>query len=236
MKFEFQYIQHYNFLRDQLIRQYHLPDSKVTYIPSGPLSVFKAFEPETILEPDFRYILFFGRISKYKGIDYLIEAFNLIKKDFPWLKLVIAGRGKLWFDPGYNSDIILLNRYIKTTELTGLIKNSLFVTAPYIDSTHSAVVATSYTFLKPVIASDTGGLSEVVKNGSTGFLVSPKSAIELAEKMKSLLENPNLLKEMSSNINSLINSGEYSWDNIKEQMKALYSSLGNLKKSVKYSD
>jgi len=176
-------------LRDQLINYYNLPQEKVSYIPSGPLDVFKSFKPEYPIDTNEKYILFFGRISKYKGIEYLISAFNQISHIFPDIKLIIAGRGNLMFHLEENENIIFINRYIKTSELVGLIQNSLFIVVPYTDSTHSAVVATSYTFLKPVIASKVGGLPEIVRDGETGFLVKPKNVNELAEKMQKMLSD-----------------------------------------------
>jgi glycosyltransferase involved in cell wall biosynthesis len=225
IKFDFHYIQHYKYLRDQLIKFYKLPEVKVSYIPSGPLTIFNAVEPEFLIPSTVKYILFFGRISKYKGIEYLVKAFNLISQDFPDVKLIIAGRGDLWFEPQKNENIIFMNRYIKTSELTGLIKNSLFVTIPYTDSSHSAVIATSYTFLKPVIASNVGGLPEIVKDGKTGFLVPPKDVVALATKMRTLLNDTGLLNSMSNNINSQINTGEYSWNQVTEKMTKLYASI-----------
>ncbi|MCJ7448599.1 MAG: glycosyltransferase family 4 protein [Bacteroidales bacterium] len=223
MKFNFHYIQHYKYLRDQLIKLYHLPEEKVNYIPSGTLTVFKDFEPDFIIPSSVKYVLFFGRISKYKGIDYLVQAFDQVSKDFPDVKLLIAGQGVLWFVPGSNENIIFLNRYIKTSELCGLIKNSLFVAVPYTDATHSAVVATSYAFLKPVISSNVGGLSEVVKDGITGFLVPPKDSDTLASKIEQLISDTELLEQMQDNIRSITTSGEYSWSQIVLKMQESYA-------------
>jgi glycosyltransferase involved in cell wall biosynthesis len=225
LKFNFHYIQHYKYLRDELISFYHLQEEDVSYIPSGPLTVFNAFTPEFSSVTSYKYILFFGRISKYKGIEYLIQAFNQISQNFPHVKLVIAGRGDLWFEPANNGNIIFLNRYIKTSELCGFIKNSLFVTVPYTDSTHSAVVATAYAFFKPVIATRVGGLPEVVKDGITGFLIPPKDSSALASRMEQLITDNILLEQMQNNIQSLTTSGEYSWKQIVIKMEDLYRSV-----------
>lgn len=225
ISFNFHFIQHYSYLRDQLIRFYNLPEEKVSYIPSGPLTVFEAFEPEFLIPSNVKYILFFGRISKYKGIDYLITAFNQISPAFSEVNLVIAGRGEFWFEPVNNKNIKIFNRYIKTSELTGLIKNSLFVVLPYTDATHSAVVATSFTFLKPIIATNVGGLPEIIKDGFTGFLVPPKDSNELANKMEQLISTPKLLEDIQNNVQIITTSGEYSWSQIVRKMEKFYSSV-----------
>ena len=75
--------------------------------------------------------LFFGGISSHKGIEYLCEAMDKVCKNHPDTKLVIAGKGKIYFDLKqhaiYRNDrLVLLNRYIDDTELLGLISSSLF--------------------------------------------------------------------------------------------------------------
>lgn len=70
-----------------------------------------------------------------------------------------------------------------------------------------------------------GGLPEVVKDGITGYLVPPKNVNELADKMRILLNNSEIMNAMNNNINYLITSGEYSWDQISLKMQELYGSI-----------
>ena len=225
MKFNFHHIQHYKYLKNKIIEYYNIPPNKVHHIPTGPLNIFNAFTPKFIISDKEKYILFFGRISKYKGLDILIKAFNLINYNSIDIKLVIAGRGKLDFEIEVNRNIIFLNRYLKTDELIGLIKNSLFIIVPYVDSTHSAVVATAYAFSKPVIASDIGGLSEIVKDGTTGFLFPPGDSKALAYKIEYLINNRDLIKKLEENIQKFCSEGDYSWDNITNKMVKLYETV-----------
>lgn len=224
--FQFEFIQHYEYLQKAFVAHYKLPDELVHHVPSGPLTIFRTFQPKNMhINPGF--ILFFGRISKYKGINYLIDAFNQIYKNNKTCTLVIAGSGKVWFDLNEieSPNVIFLNRYIETEELVDLIQKSAFVVLPYTDATHSAVVATCYAFNKPVIATKVGGLPEVVKDGITGFLVPPKNAQALAEKISQLLNDQALLRKMSAGINQLTASGQYSWDYVVNKMQKCYSGL-----------
>ena len=67
-------------------------------------------------------ILFFGRISPYKGIEDLLKAVNLVKKEIPDIELTVAGKGNFWFDlsPYQNSpNFVFINKVIKAIE-TGI--------------------------------------------------------------------------------------------------------------------
>jgi glycosyltransferase involved in cell wall biosynthesis len=226
MMMGFEYIQHYRWLRNRFIKYFKVNPAKVHHVYSGQFSVFRQFKPVRI-DGLNNYILFFGRISPYKGIDSLIAAFLKYKELNPasQKKLCIAGSGKLWFQNNIleHPDIIFINRYIKTGELVYLIKNCCFVTLPYTDSTHSAVVMTSYAFNKPVIATDVGGLHEVVISGRTGYLVPENDINELADAIHQLSSGDKRLEQFSNNIASFKNDSHISWDKIALKMQAIYS-------------
>jgi len=225
-KFDFHFIQHYKYLQKELTKEYKLQASKVFQVYSGRLDVFNVFEPKPI-NIDAKYLLFFGRISKYKGIDFLIDAFNNLSI-IDNVKLVIAGKGELWFDKSVlnsNPNIVFINRYIETEELICLIKNSLFIVIPYSDATHSAAVVTSYAFDKPVIATNVGGISEVVIDKKTGILVNPGDIQNLKSAIEKLINEEKLRTEFESNIICYCNESEFSWNFIKNKMVNIYSTF-----------
>ena len=88
------------------------------------------------------YILFFGTVDKYKGVDLLVDAYcNLTCKS---LKLVIAGRG---FDiETHNENIIRINRFIEDEEVAYLFKKAKFIVYPYRSATMSGVLSLAYYF------------------------------------------------------------------------------------------
>ncbi len=221
----FEYIQHYSWLKDRFIERFNIASRKVHHVYSGPFDIFKHFKPRPMPVPD-EYILFFGRISPYKGIDLLVNAFLRLKEKQPELpvKLCIAGDGKLWFDEHLmaRSDIFFLNRYINTGELNYLIQNCRFVVLPYTDSTHSAVVMTSYVFYKPVIASDVGGLHEVIIDGETGYLVPPNDIDAMVSAMQQLIVDKQCLHRFEKAIRKFVTKGPVSWDGIAKKMKSIY--------------
>lgn len=162
-------------------------------------------------------ILFFGRISPYKGIEYLCEAMKKVHKVVPDATLTIAGGGKIYFDYTQYQDfdyMQLVNRYIPTEELANLLQQCDFTVCPYTDATQSGVIMTSFTMNKPVVASNVGGLGEMIEDGITGILVPPKDVNALADAMIKLLTNEDQLKQMSEKIFNTYHSGEWDWNNI----------------------
>lgn len=222
-KYNFFFVQHYKYLREKFIDNFRVNPERVFHLYSGPLNVYRSFDSNEHIVND-KYILFYGRIAKYKGIDYLLKAYNKLKTD---VKLVLAGSGRLLSGTeiiGSNKNIIFLNKYIDTRELVSLIKNSLFVVAPYTDATHSAVVVTSYVFRKPIIAYDVGGLSEVIQNNFTGILVEPNSVDALSVAIKDLLYNRERIREMEKNIEDFLND-KLNWEEITNSYYKIYKSV-----------
>lgn len=161
-------------------------------------------------------ILFFGRISQYKGIKYLLEAFEIInqKEENNNFTLTIAGSGEFDFDITTfekKNNIEIINRYIDVNELSELIFESSVIVCPYIDATQSGVVMSAYAFGKPVIATNVGGLPEMVLHNITGIIVEPKNANQLAEAIIYLFNNPEILNLLSDNIKNIYIEGERSW-------------------------
>lgn len=100
------------------------------------------------------YILFFGNVNKYKGVDLLIKAYNQ-SDTLQSFKLVIAGKGLGLIDEvsKNNTNIIRINRFIDDAEVKYLFENSLFVVYPYRSVTMSGVLSIAYYFKKRVLAS-----------------------------------------------------------------------------------
>lgn len=106
------------------------------------------------------YILFFGRIEEYKGINILVKAF--LQANIKDTKLVIAGRGDAKITK--NSNIIFINRYIKDSEIANLFLNASCVVYPYISATQSGVLSLASYFQIPAIVSDVSFFKEVLGN------------------------------------------------------------------------
>ncbi|MDE5789713.1 MAG: glycosyltransferase family 4 protein [Muribaculaceae bacterium] len=106
------------------------------------------------------YILFFGRIEKYKGVELLIEAFKMANLPTN-VNLVIAGKGDIYTNLE-DERIIWINRYVDDTEIASLYHNAKVVVYPYISSTQSGVLSIASFFGTPIIASNVPFFKEVL--------------------------------------------------------------------------
>ena len=168
-------------------------------------------------------VLFFGRLEAYKGIDVLIKAFEILKKEKLDINLVIAGRGEL--EENLKNKISELkiefkNYWISRNELCKLLQWADVLVAPYKQGTQSGIVNTSLAYGIPIIVTDVGSFSEFIKDGETGFLIPPNDPETLAEKIKFFYENRDKIIEMSKKI--LEFNQNFSWDKIASRAIKLY--------------
>jgi starch synthase len=170
-------------------------------------------------------VLFFGRLENYKGIDTLVRAYEILKKENLKIKLTIAGRGKIDKDLENKINelsIIFKNYWISNEELCQLIENCDVLVAPYKNATQSGVVSVSLAYGVPIIATNVGSFSEYIKDGVNGFLIDVDDYLTLAEKIKVFYQNRWLVVEMAKKAKEI---GElYKWNSIMKKAIRLYKS------------
>jgi len=218
--------------RDEFIHKYRLEKKKVY---SSRLSIYTHLQTTEPTYPHHEgYVLFFGSISSYKGVDILCEAMKEVHNKHPKAKLLIAGKGKLYFDIApYIQDgfVELHNRYISDEELAGFIRKAAFVVCPYIDATQSGVIMSAFALNTPVIATNVGGLPEMVVNERHGFIVPPKDKHALSKAIEDLLTDGNLLEQMRKNIADDYAKGSRSWESIANGISHIYQQMSSIQSS-----
>lgn len=171
-----------------------MPSLVVPAIKDGTTQV------EELKEVD-QYVLFFGRIELYKGLEVLYQAFT----NHPLLanlKLVIAGNGGIYFEriKEKEANIFFLNRYIADEEIASLFKKALFMVLPYHSATQTAVTSLGYHFGIPTIATSIEGLKDTIIHGKTGLLYEFNSPDVLAQTIIRLKSDDELLQNMQKYI------------------------------------
>ena len=161
-------------------------------------------------------ILFFGRIHKYKGISVLLDSMKLIHQSNPEIKLRIAGNGNLSDEDvkkitDLNDKVELINRWISNVEMYQFFEDIDIVLVPYIEASQSGIIMLSYTFGKPVIVTNVGGLPEQVES-TVGVIIPPKDSESLCYAVLNLYKNPQRILEMGDKAYSKTLT-DFSWKN-----------------------
>ncbi|MDD4353936.1 MAG: glycosyltransferase family 4 protein [Candidatus Nanoarchaeia archaeon] len=161
-------------------------------------------------------VLFFGRIIKYKGLEYLVEAFKKLPAfDF---QLTIAGKGKLPKNLIKQNNIKIFNYFVSDEELNTLFSETNIIVLPYLESTYPAVAYTAFAFQKPVIATDIAPLNKFVKNDFNGLLIKPKNEYEIRQAIKKIKEK----KVYDKLVKNIILENEKINKNVKEKLFNAY--------------
>lgn len=207
-------------------RNYGFTQDHIHYMPHGRMSDYRVNQDRSKIEyydPSKTNFLFFGRISEYKGLHILAQAFAKLEKENKNATLMVAGSGD--FSEYENefkelSNVHIENRYIKDEEVGSFFDDpSVVLVLPYLDATQSGVIPIALEYGVPIIASDSGGLKEQLDDGRIGLYVKPGDVDMLYQTMQNVLGNgkwlllerekmKQYLKELSWNIvtKKLLNS------------------------------
>lgn len=171
-----------------------LEADRLAIIPLGPLAD-PGLEPvalgrirglEGLADHEGRYLLFLGRIERYKGLEILLAAHGSLVADNA-LPLVVAGSGvaspqeRALLDAAAPGRVTFVNRWLDDLEIVTLVSHARFVVLPYVHATQSGVVPLAASFGVPAIVTDAGGLPEQVRAGESGFVCAAGDAEALAD-------------------------------------------------------
>ncbi|MDD3013676.1 MAG: glycosyltransferase family 4 protein [Candidatus Gastranaerophilales bacterium] len=195
-----QFIAPSNCLREIMIRS-GIPEHKITHIPiyidSGK------YTPEFTSQP---YLLYFGRLSREKGLPLLLEAMTNLKSH----RLLIVGDGPQrnyleQLKEQYNLDNVEFLGKLYGEDLNNIVKNSRFVVIPSTWFENSPnVLLESYALGKPVLAANIGGIPEYVEENINGLLYKYDCLKELTEKIDYLMNNPDFCTNMGKEARNIV--------------------------------
>jgi glycosyltransferase involved in cell wall biosynthesis len=177
------------------------------------------------LDPQYRYLLFFGFIREYKGLDWLLTAFGQPEfRKFP-VKLLVAGEyytspekyEQLIRNYHLEEHVLLHTHFISDAQVPAYFGAADLVVQPYKSATQSGVTQIAYHFEKPILVTDVGGLGEIVPTGKVGYAVTPDpEAIAVA--LLDFLENERT-EAFTRNIQS--EKVRFSWGKMVETIEKL---------------
>ena len=181
------------------------------------------------LDKSFNYMLFFGIIRKYKGLDILLEAFADERLQNKNLKLIVAGEfyedEKPYLDliDKYNlvESVILATNFIPDDEVVNYFCAVDIIVQPYRNATQSGVTQIAYHFEKPMLVTDVGGLKEIVPHNKVGYVCEPTSG----SVVDAILDFYNNDKEQQFIQGVIDEKNKYSWNKMIENIKNLYQQL-----------
>ncbi|MEO0092029.1 MAG: glycosyltransferase family 4 protein [candidate division WOR-3 bacterium] len=187
-------------------------------------------------------ILFVGRLVERKGVKYLIEAFAQIADKVNAI-LNIVGSGpekpileKLVQEKNLKTKVRFLGQ-VSSQELNEYYQNcDVFVLPAIIDSKGDTeglgvVLIEALTYKKPVVATNVGGIVDIIKHNETGILVPEKNSDELAQALLNILQDESLANRLAEQGYNYVNT-KYNWNNIIDQMITHYQQALNYRQNL----
>jgi D-inositol-3-phosphate glycosyltransferase len=226
---------HAEILRDETVKSFCENPQKIAVVPHGicvdGTVSYEKTDARVHLGIKEKYVLlFFGFVRPYKGLSDLIAAFKEVVNRFD-VALVIAGEfftaateyRKELEQHGVAKRTYLFPRYILYEEVPHFFSAADIVVQPYVRfSGQSGVTQTAYHYSVPVVATDVGGLPELVLHGKTGLLIKPGDPGSLAQALETLLADADRRHEYGRNGRRFLEN-HLSWERISQRLLEIYA-------------
>jgi glycosyltransferase involved in cell wall biosynthesis len=174
-----------------------------------------------------RLVLFFGFIKPYKGVMHLLDAAPLLKARYgQGVRVLVVGdvygdrqpyRDRIAAS-GAGDIVSLVDGFVPDEEVEAYFVACDLVVLPYVSATQSGIVQIAYNYDRPVVTTDVGGLPEVVRDGSTGFLVPPGDPTALAAVIARFFDEGRA-EEFAAAV--AVEKRKYSWDRMVDAIEEL---------------
>jgi D-inositol-3-phosphate glycosyltransferase len=178
------------------------------------------------LDENGKYLLFFGLIRRYKGLDLLLEAMGDERVKKLNVKLLVAG--EYYEDPNYYNEIIerlqlknrveLHTKFIPNEDVKWYFSACDLVAQTYHTATQSGVTKIALQFDKPSLVTNVGGLGEIIFHGKSGYVVEPNSKA-IADSIVDFYENN---READFVRETIVEKRKYGWDVMVDSLETLY--------------
>lgn len=182
------------------------------------------------LDADTRYILFFGLIRDYKGLDLLLRAFADSRLRGKGVKLIVAGEfygnaekyEQLECELGLAEHIVWYKEFVPADKVRYFFAAADLVAQPYKSATQSGITQIAYHFERPMLVTNVGGLAEIVPHGKVGYVTQPDAA-DIADALVDFVEHRN---EADYREGILQEKAKYAWNNMTAALFEVAEKIG----------
>jgi glycosyltransferase involved in cell wall biosynthesis len=212
-----------------LSMRYGIPPSKIRVIPNG-VDIRLHRDAEACQLAGNPAILFVGHLQPSKGTDLALRAFRLVNDELPESRLHVVGAGTDMYEKRYRELIVELNIKTKVelhgikskSELAKIYKGADMCVFPSRVESFGNVVLEAMASGKPIVASNVGGIPEVMRHDRNGLLVEP-TAISISRALLKLSRDHELCERMSRN--NIRDAMWHNWKQMSEAYVRLYEQI-----------
>ncbi|HYY91650.1 MAG TPA: glycosyltransferase family 4 protein [Candidatus Dormibacteraeota bacterium] len=216
-----------NYMLDHIQNRLGAHSDNLRVIPNGvELSRFNN-QNNSVGEHEQKTVLYVGRIVREKGVFTLLEALAELRSRGKNVRLVFTGEGPLKKDLAREvlrrrlNDHVVFTGFVDEEKLVGLYASSDCFVLPSLSEPFGMVALEAMASRIPVVASDVGGLAEIVENRVTGIKVPPGDPHALADSIQQVIDDQQLAERMKQNAFRMVQEG-YRWDMVAQMTIEAY--------------
>ena len=216
------------YMRNNVVTWYGINRHKIVVIPNGvDMRKFHERDDQLALDGD-PAILYLGRLSRIKGVDVLIQAIAKLRSELPNIKLHLVGSGymsdfQLIVKEKKMEKFVVFHGWAPDSMVPHYYKSADVLVFPSRYEPFGIVILEAMASGAPIIASNAGGIPEILSNGENGILFKSSDADALSKAILALHQDNNLKKKIIQG--ALKTVAKYSWDNVAERYVSLYENL-----------